>query len=831
MVAEDDHPSDMTLRSYGLSTLDDSTTQSVTQHLKCCTDCLRRAVRMSSGGDSGRESIAIGQPGSTGPVVSSLDGLSMLETSAHVKAPPPTNALPSGLAGHPDYEVVRELGQGGMGTVYLARNRLMERLEVLKIVSRHMINRSGALDRFLIEIRNAARLHHTNIVTAYSATRVGESLVFAMEYVEGLDLSRLVKAKGPLPVSNACNYVHQAALGLEHASELGMVHRDIKPSNLMLAKQGRHAVIKVLDFGLAKVRSEGAVDGGLTHEGQLLGTPDFIAPEQIRDARRADIRADIYSLGCTLYYLLTGRAPFHADNLYDILQAHHSMDAMPLNLARPEVPVELAALVAKMMAKEPNRRFQLPREIAQALTPFFKTGKTAFKVAEADVSRASSGRPVYGGPSARSDSFTEGAGSCALEKQVADRSTIATESIPCAEPRDTARAQNELPVRPPTKRRSWLWPSVAAAAMLVSYLVAWPSDVRTKTARGFIELVNLPKVARVYVDGEEASVTWPAGNKYAVISVKPGPHKVVVKKDGLEISGNGLSVQVEEEKAFAVRLPNPAASSKVIDGSDDPIALSEDEGEMIEDDPPAVRSPVAEKSAPPPGPVERAASVPQVTHHAAPAERTVNQDKTILSPGIRLVYVDEFDNDRRGLPRDLAVPHEPKHGRSDGVYYVYAGGGQQNWNVRRVDSEGTCEVVARVLSQNHEQNAAWALRLFNRVGQESRGLLIKITVKGELFLEPLPSKQAAAFRRIDPRIGPIKHPAIKPGHEFNTLLLTIRNREVAICVNGVQVCGPVRFEYNLTPATLNLGVLGPGKKRAEFDRVEIREMVEAAKKP
>ena len=110
--------------------------------------------------------------------------------------------------------------------------------------------------------------------------RFGESIVFAMEYVEGLDLAKLVKAKGPLPVANACNYAHQAALGLQHAHEHGMVHRDIKPSNLMLAKQGNRAVIKVLDFGLAKVKSEGAVDGGLTHEGQMLGTPEYVAPEQ-----------------------------------------------------------------------------------------------------------------------------------------------------------------------------------------------------------------------------------------------------------------------------------------------------------------------------------------------------------------------------------------------------------------------------------------------------------------------------------------------------------------------------------------------------------------------
>ncbi len=208
-----------------------------------------------------------------------------------------------------------------------------------------------------------------------------------MEYVDGLDLSRLVKAHGPLPVAKACNYVHQAALGLQHAHENGMVHRDIKPGNLMLARQGNRGVIKVLDFGLAKIQSEGAVEGGLTHEGQMLGTPDYIAPEQISNARRADIRADIYSLGCTFYYLLTGGPPFQGTSLYDILQAHHSMEATPLNLKRPEVPVELAALVGKMMAKEPGRRFQTPKAVAQALVPFFKSGAVASVGSKPEISQ------------------------------------------------------------------------------------------------------------------------------------------------------------------------------------------------------------------------------------------------------------------------------------------------------------------------------------------------------------------------------------------------------------------------------------------------------------
>ncbi len=281
------------------------------------------------------------------------------------------HTLPPGLAEHPDYQIVRELGRGGMGVVYLAQNTLMNRAEVLKVVSAQLIDRPAILDRFLREIRSAASLRHANIVTAYAAWRVGESFVLSMEYVEGLDLAKLVKAKGPLPVAHSCNYVHQAALGLQHAHENGMVHRDIKPANLILSRDGKKALIKVLDFGLAKVTSEGPVASGLTREGQALGTPDFIAPEQIKNAQSADIRADVYSLGCTLYYLLTGRPPFAGDHLWDIYQAHFSRDAEPLNFVRPDVPAELAALVSKMMAKEPDRRFQTPKDVATALKPFF----------------------------------------------------------------------------------------------------------------------------------------------------------------------------------------------------------------------------------------------------------------------------------------------------------------------------------------------------------------------------------------------------------------------------------------------------------------------------
>ncbi len=329
----------------------------------------------------------------------------MTEGNPSAIAPASANSLPPGLAAHPDYEILRELGRGGMGVVYLAQNKLMGRKEVLKIVSRGLMDRRGVLDRFLREIRNAAQLHHANIVTAYSAIRAGDSVVFAMEYIEGYDLAQLVKGQGPLPVALACNFIYQVAQGLQYAHRKGMVHRDIKPSNLILTREGKKPLVKVLDFGLAKATREGPVDKGLTHTGQMLGTPDYIAPEQSLDAQKADIRADIYSLGCTLYYLLSGRAPFQGTSLYEVLQAHHVIEARPLNLVRPDVPWELAAVVAKMMAKDPDRRYQAPGEVAQALKPFFKPGivgvtAPTLEVSQTEVSTAS-GPPAGAGASPR----------------------------------------------------------------------------------------------------------------------------------------------------------------------------------------------------------------------------------------------------------------------------------------------------------------------------------------------------------------------------------------------------------------------------------------------
>ena len=289
--------------------------------------------------------------------------------------PRPTWAAPTTADGIqvPGYEIQGELGRGGMGVVYLAANVLMKRLEVLKVMNKALLEGNpGMAARFINEIQAAARLDHENVVRALSVPEAGGLLIFAMEYVEGEDLDKLVRREGPLPVAHACHYVSQAAMGLQHAHEKGMVHRDIKPGNLILTRRGKRHVVKILDFGLAKALQGGETAAYKTTTGIAMGTPAFMAPEQAQDAAGADIRSDVYSLGCTLYFLLTGAPPFTGKSQFAILQAHASTEAPSLSQLRAGAPAELAAVAAKMLAKEPARRYQQPIEVAKALAPIIK---------------------------------------------------------------------------------------------------------------------------------------------------------------------------------------------------------------------------------------------------------------------------------------------------------------------------------------------------------------------------------------------------------------------------------------------------------------------------
>jgi formylglycine-generating enzyme required for sulfatase activity/tRNA A-37 threonylcarbamoyl transferase component Bud32 len=295
------------------------------------------------------------------------------------------------------YLVLRELGRGGMGIVYQARHTVMDRQVVIKVVSRALLDNPDALERFRREIRAAAQLAHPNIVTAYDAEQDGDRHFLVMEFIPGQSLAEVLQKKGPLPVAHACNYARQAALGLQHAFERGMVHRDIKPANLMLTPTGQ---VKILDFGLAKVVSERGAGKGLTASGAYMGTPEYCAPEQATDARSADIRADLYSLGCTLYCLLAGHPPFQEDTPVKAILAHLEKEPVPLPELRPEVPAALWAVVARLIAKDPVRRYQTPAEVAQALAPFCQRGGKASPVPTGALESAEVNPPATGPRSA-----------------------------------------------------------------------------------------------------------------------------------------------------------------------------------------------------------------------------------------------------------------------------------------------------------------------------------------------------------------------------------------------------------------------------------------------
>jgi serine/threonine protein kinase len=264
------------------------------------------------------------------------------------------------------YVLLERLGEGGMGAVFKARNWKLGRVVALKLIRKDRLANEAAVRRFRREIQAAAQLRHPNIVHAYDADEVNGTHFFVMEYVVGRDLARIVKAQGPLPLAAACDCVRQAALGLQHAHERGLVHRDIKPANLLLTERG---VVKILDMGLAQMSGSAADEGTstLTEEGMVMGTLDYIAPEQAANSHTVDIRADLYSLGCTFYHLLAGRAPFPPCSPAEKLFKHRYEKPAPLEQWCSDVPPWVAAVVARLMAKLPSDRYQTPAELAAVL--------------------------------------------------------------------------------------------------------------------------------------------------------------------------------------------------------------------------------------------------------------------------------------------------------------------------------------------------------------------------------------------------------------------------------------------------------------------------------
>lgn len=302
--------------------------------------------------------------------------------------PPLSLAAPAAAAVQPPptldrYEVLEEIGQGGMGVVYKARHRQTGQLVAIKLLRKERLHNADLVNRFRREALASERLQHPSIVRVIEADLEGATPFLALEFVPGITLQKLVEQTGPLPLGQACDFIRQAAVGLQHADEQRLVHRDVKPANLMIvAPDGLplppRPVVKILDMGVARLSQLSDTDAALTtltRDGSVIGTPDYIAPEQLEDPRNVDIRADLYSLGCTFYFLLTGEVPFPGGSLVQKLDRHRWQTAPAVTQVRPEVPAALAAVVRRLTAKHPDDRYQTPAELVAALESLLRTGE------------------------------------------------------------------------------------------------------------------------------------------------------------------------------------------------------------------------------------------------------------------------------------------------------------------------------------------------------------------------------------------------------------------------------------------------------------------------
>ncbi|MGF1579175.1 MAG: serine/threonine protein kinase [Gemmataceae bacterium] len=282
------------------------------------------------------------------------------------------------------YVIQYLVGKGGLGRVYKALQRTMNRAVALKVLHPELIQSDDseqtkkARDLFHREVLAAGKLHHPNIATAFDANITGNRVYLVMEFVDGLNLEQLVRKKGALRTSLACEIIRQASAALQCAFEKGMLHRDIKPANILVQKGqtgGSGVCVKVVDFGLARLQAPGdepedGVGTIFTRGNTVMGTPDFLSPEQARSLHDVDIRSDLYSLGCTMYYLLAGDVPFPGGTSLEKMIRQTSEDPVPLEHVRTDISPQVSAIVRRLMAKDRNHRFQTPAELMQALLPF-----------------------------------------------------------------------------------------------------------------------------------------------------------------------------------------------------------------------------------------------------------------------------------------------------------------------------------------------------------------------------------------------------------------------------------------------------------------------------
>ncbi|HEX4132145.1 MAG TPA: protein kinase, partial [Pirellulales bacterium] len=519
-----------------------------------------------------------------------------------------------------NYVIVDKLGAGGMGQVYRARHRKMDRIVALKVLSKRALSSPDALARFQREVKAAARLTHPNIVTAHDADEAGGAHYLVMEYVEGKDLAAMVKANGPLAVAQGVDYVVQAARGLEHAHQEGIVHRDVKPSNLLLSK---HGTVKILDLGLARVDNPlaGPESGdGLTTAGSIMGTIDFMSPEQALDTKHADARSDIYSLGCSLYYLLTGNKLYEADTIMKKLLAHRQQPIPSLRQSRPEVPAAIDEVYAKMVAKNPDDRYPSMRAAREAL--------------ETAMIRRS---PVAIGP----------------------------KPVPAVQPKPAPSSAVKPAAAAGSGRRNVIIAGAAAVVLALGGWAAYGVLSKVKTSAGTVVIeVNQPGAA-VVLDRNDRLILKPAGGGERVeMVVEAGKHELTVTKGGFKTYTHEFTINDGQPNQISVHLeplaPRPTAAAA------SPVPVTKEAAPMPAAPAPVVATaePLPEATASPPPSPPPASSPPKVLPPDLVCDLLqANRDPQGLHATDAITFTGPDGDGRRGS-RGILLPAPPSWTRT-----------------------------------------------------------------------------------------------------------------------------------------------------------------------